>query len=194
MQEETSRSGNLVPQQGGGQAVFGVAAVDVVAHDRMPHVGEMNADLVGPARQRAGFHEAYVREDVEDPKGGSGGAAAFPHGHLLAVLGVPANRSVHFQRLPRWASPNQRKVDFLNAPLLELRGQFRLGRVILRKEQDAGSLLVQPVEKSGPPRARTGREMPDAAKTFTSVSSQWPFAGWVTRPEGLSTARHASSS
>src|SRR6476646_1632296 len=74
--------------------------VDRIAHQRVADMGEMDADLVGPAGLQLAGHEACDRLAVGPRKGlellpmGDGLPAILPHCHLVARMGMAAERLV----------------------------------------------------------------------------------------------------
>src|SRR5262247_1314105 len=75
-------------------------SVDRIAHQRVADMGEMDTDLVGPAGLQLAAQEARDRLAVGSRKGlellpmGNGVAAIGAHGHLVAGVGMAAERLV----------------------------------------------------------------------------------------------------
>ena len=100
------------------------AAIDWIANDRMSERCQMHPDLMCPpslrmdAQQRAGTKAlqqlvpGYRR--APPPR---------PHGDLLAINGIPAERRVDSTRRRRDLSVNKCKVLLPNLPVLELTAQ-----------------------------------------------------------------------
>src|SRR6266702_2832685 len=192
-----------------GQGVAGVRAeqrrlglesgpIDAIADERMADMGEMYPDLVGPARFqpagkqardgiRSGAEIAFRHLPVRD-----GMPAALPHRHLVARMGMPGDFRLDPALGPVRRAPHEAEIAALERAgatvVGELGGERPMRRIGLGHDQEAGGILVEPVDDAGPfYPADAGQAVAAMGdQGVTSVPVQFPAAGCTTSPAGLS--------
>ena len=126
------------------------AGVDFVTQDRVMHGGHVDADLMGPAGLEDTFHVRVVPEAFQDAYVRHSGLPGGVHGHLLAVLRVPADRAVDRELLLPDPVMDDRQVLPADAVFLELRRDGGVGRVVLADDERACRVAVDAVHDAGP--------------------------------------------
>ncbi len=98
-----------------------IASVELVSHDRMPLVGQMNSYLMGSAcfysNSKQGPRAVFPFHCVMS---NSIAAAAGVYGHLLTVLRIASQRQVNSSRRRRGPSVDQGQIFFADSSALEL--------------------------------------------------------------------------
>ncbi len=137
-------------QPDGGKALIRVS-VQRVAEDRRPQVAHVHAQLVSASRARpqrdqrvAGVLPQHAVESDCQP-------AARPHtGEALPVAGVAAQQCLDPARRGRQLPFHNGDVPLLRRARPELGCQVFEGARVLRHDDDARGVLVQPVDDAGP--------------------------------------------
>ncbi len=150
-------------------------AIKRIAEDRVADVGHVDADLVGapglqPAADQADLgrwrtgRESFGHFIVGD---GAAGRLGLGHRHLLAVGGVAGDRLIDGGAAPVRFAPGQGVIGALQPAVAAMGGklgtQRAVGRVGLGDDQQAGCVLVEPMDDAGPPDAG------DAGQAFTAM-------------------------
>ena len=123
-------------------------AVEVVADDRVPVRGKMDADLMRAAgfrRQlevRGGGRESRERA-VTGPRGFSIGAGL----HAAPVLRVAAERILEDALRRRRMAPDQGAVGLVRAAVLERQGERAMGRLAAGEEDDPRGADVEAMDE-----------------------------------------------
>src|SRR5437588_1961884 len=81
-----------------------------VAYDRVPHVRQVDADLVRAPGPELQAHQVGVGEARDDARVRDGVAAAGEHRHALAILRVTRDRRLYVHRAVREVTPGERRV------------------------------------------------------------------------------------
>src|SRR4051794_2346654 len=121
-------------QQGG--LGFEAGAIRVVAEQGMTDVGEMDADLVGPAglepTSEEGGDRFAVGSDVgfEEPPMRDRLSAAFAHSLFVPSLGVTLERSIDRASGPAWAPPNKGQIFALECAIPAMVGKLARQRLV----------------------------------------------------------------
>ena len=149
----------LTGVQGQPRRAVAAPAVHRVADHRVSGVGEVDADLVGPAGAQPDLQLGGPRVAGEHPEVGDGGAAAVHHGHPLAIAGVAADRRVDGGGGFGELAVDQRPVDAGEAALLELGGEVAVRLLDLattsRPEVSRSRRCTIPGRSSPPSRDQT---------------------------------------
>ena len=125
-------------------------AVDGVAQDGMADVRHVDADLVGAAGFELAADVGIAPVAFDDlPVGHGVPGIALGDAHFLPVGGVPPDGGIHGAGvLPEGAADNA-LIGSGHGVVLELGGQPGVGVVVFRYGQQAGGILVDPVDDSG---------------------------------------------
>lgn len=134
------------------------AAVERIPDHRMAQMLEMHADLMGSSRVRMAFDEGFPFRGGENPILGEGLAAAFIHGHFLAVNRMTADRGVNFSVRHAGDSLDKRQVGLADLAVCKLFRERAVGGIGFGDDEAAAGLLVEPVD--------------DARSFFTSDDTQ----------------------
>jgi hypothetical protein len=126
------------------------AAVDAVAGDRVADRRQMDAELVRAPRLGVQLQQRVAVDLAQDVVARARLAAAGDDGHLLALHGMARDRRVDDALRRLEPAFDEREVRLLDAPLLELTRERNVGRVVLRDDDQAGRVLVEPVDDAGP--------------------------------------------
>ena len=130
-------------------AVYGVADQGVAA------VLQVDADLVRAAGEEVELEEG---DAGRLPKTGEGAVrrarrpAAGPHGHLLAPLGMAADRRVDQAGRGLRRAVDDRQIGLRHPAVGEGAGEAGIGGGGARHHEDAARPLVEPVDDAGPAR------------------------------------------
>src|SRR5256885_1516614 len=138
------------------------AVVGIAGH-RMAERGEVNADLVGAPGVEVTAHECISTFSLNDLVAGAGESAALDHGHPLALLRMPADRSLELTRICLDDSTDDRQVRAAERAVAELRGERAMRPVVARGDDQAGGSLVEAMDYAGP--LLSPRRRPAAAQT-----------------------------
>ena len=122
------------------------AAVDGIAADRMADVLHVHANLMGAAGENVHIHQRHAAAGCEHRPFGDGFAAFGIDRHLLAVLFAAGNGGLNAAVLLSEGAVHQRAVVLFHQAVQQLLAQRQLGGVILGDQQQAGGILVQPVD------------------------------------------------
>lgn len=127
-----------------------LAAINRVADNGAFEPGQVNPDLVGPARFQADFQQAVSAKILDDPVVGAGGLAVGPGSDFLAKAGIAAQGDVNDAFGRFGPAKNQGQVNLLDRSGLELLLQLaQRGRGPSDNHQPGG-IPVQPVDDAGP--------------------------------------------
>lgn len=145
-----------------------VRTIDVVPHQGVSGMGEMDPDLMGaasfePASKQSGNRLAVPAvERVPDLPVGNGLAAARAHGHLLARMRVAIDRSVDRALPAVWRAPDKGQIASLQCAGASVVGELcaqRLMRgIVLRGDHQSGRVLVEPMDDAGTADAADTRQ------------------------------------
>ena len=135
----------------------GARAVDGVAGDRMPERGEVDADLVRPARDEVELEQRPAGEPLADAVPGDRAPPVRDDGHPLAVLRVAADRRLDPPDARRHRPLREREVGLADAARLELGHDARLGGVVAGDDDQPGRVAVEAVDDPRPRDAGDAR-------------------------------------
>ena len=141
---------HLAADRAGEECVL--AAIFAIAHDRVSHGRAMHAQLVGAARQRLQFEPGdLLARAFDNAVLGLGRGAAFVIDmHLLAArTGLLGQRCLDHAFANVGHAHDQRPVDLLGAAAGEPLGEKRRASGCAGHQQDAGGILVEPVDEAG---------------------------------------------
>src|SRR6266568_1608210 len=122
-----------------------------VAHDRVSHVRQMHADLVGAPgaerhAQQVGLREPrghpHVRDRVAPPR---------EHRHALAIRGMARDRRLDVHGALRKVAPGEGRVHTLDLAPLDHAREAAVREVGLRDEQQTRGVAIEAVYDPGPP-------------------------------------------
>ena len=126
-------------------------AIFAIAQDRVADRGQMDAQLVGPARQRLQFEPCgLVARPLDHAVACLGGLAALHVDmHLLAAgARLLGERGVDQTHVLLRHADHQRPVDLLGAAAREALGKCRRAARCARDQQHAAGILVEPVDEA----------------------------------------------
>jgi hypothetical protein len=119
--------------------------VEWVSDQGVPDVRHVDADLVGPAGDRAALDERGAGELLDDPVESAGLPSGGDHGHPFALGGVAAYGALdHPFEIDRYAVADG-EVSFLDLPLPEGDRQLEVGALGLGHDHESGGVLIQAV-------------------------------------------------
>jgi len=136
----------------------------------------MHAQLVGPARPRPQQHQGITVESFDHLVLCQGCLAArFHAGEALTVARVPRDALVDDTGVQRRIPHHYRHVSLPGGPFLELVRQESEGFVVVGGDDDAGSILIKPVDDArteplGRKRARKTPEQQGVGQRPRTVS------------------------
>ena len=145
------------------------AGVELVGHDRMADVREVDADLVGAAGLRLAPDQREAAEPLDDLVERHRGLAAVlrrADRHLLADGRVEADRPLDVVAVALRDAVDQRQVFLVDLALLELQRQPAVGQVVLDDDQQAGGVAVEAVDDA---RADSRRRASRACRSGTGA-------------------------
>lgn len=175
-----------------------MAFIPFIIEQRMADVPEVRPDLVGTPRFQLTFHPGHVTETLQYFIMGNGMfslAAVLINGHLHPVFRVPPDVSPDRSFIFLHISPHKSPVQPLGRTVEELLGQKAQRIFSFGDDQQAGSIFINPVDKSYPVQVRFLIVLFKwYANAFTRVPSQFPNPGCTTIPASLSTTTRSSSS
>src|SRR5437899_1023685 len=152
--QQLSRGARLQPLGGaalaGGDASATSEGVVAVPHDRVPHMGEMHADLVRAAGAERDAQEIGLGPARDDYGMGGGVALAGEHGPEFAVLGMAHDGRLDRHRALRDVAPGHRGVDAGDLAPLDQPGQPAVRLVGLGHQEQSRGVAVQAVHDAGP--------------------------------------------
>ena len=138
-----------------GPAPRGPRPVDRVARHRVAEGGEVDADLVGAARDQVELEERPAREPLADPVAGRRRPAVRrPRPSAVRSLRVAPDGRLDPADRRGDAALHQRQVGLADAARLELGHQRRLGGVVAGDDQQARGVAVEAVDDARPRDAR----------------------------------------
>ena len=123
---------------GGGEAMGGLTAVNLIAKDRVTQMLEMDANLMGSTgvkveRQIAGMSPKRLKCPIVS----DGMATVVDNRHGLSVVGMACNGSIDPAFRTLWDAAGNGQVLFLDGALGELFGQALMGTIRLGHDQTA---------------------------------------------------------
>jgi hypothetical protein len=131
-------------------------AVGVVAHHRVPHAGQVDADLVRPTAVQLCPEEVGRGVPRETHEVRLGRPSATDDGHALSVSRVAADRGVDGELVRQDVPPRERRVAAGDASLGDRPAQGAVRRVGLGDEEQPRGVLVEPVDDPGALLRRVG--------------------------------------
>lgn len=114
-------------------------------------MGEVHADLVGPARHRLAAHQRVAVETLGDGHAGGRGLPVRGHPHPAALLEDRPDRLLddhHLAFVEIGLALDQRQVALGDPALLERAPEHPLRLEVLRHEHDPRGVLVDPVHEA----------------------------------------------
>jgi hypothetical protein len=137
-----------------------VGAIDGIAHQRVAEMSEVNPDLMGPAGLEPAGHKRRDRLAVVTAENfphfimGDRLTAARAHGHLFARVGMTVDRRIDGAARPVRRAPDKGEIAALHRPGPAVVGKLRcerlMGAVVLGRDHQPRSVLVQAVHDTGP--------------------------------------------
>ena len=121
------------------------SSIESIPQKRMACTGQMDPDLMGPARFRTGFDESKIRSRGKGPKIGPGRGAATGHGD-----GATSRTGFQMILHPKGSgrhSGNQSEIDFLQGVLRKLVGQSTIRLLGQGEQKDSGGIGVEPMQQ-----------------------------------------------
>lgn len=125
-------------------------AVFHVADDRMSDVSEMNSELVCPARYRFEFEECGFGAPLANPITGQR-VFSVVLDRPQTKFGESADRCIDHARIVRGTSRNNGEISLFYLFLLKMPGEYPVGTKVLGEYDNAGSVLIEPVDESRAP-------------------------------------------
>ncbi len=144
-----------------------VPAILPIAEDGMPHVAQVDPDLVRPARLGKHLDGRVTPEPLVDLVEGLRRLAlriVAADGHLLSLGRMHADRLIDHVAVPLQSSDHDRKVLLLDLPILEQRGELPVGQIVLGHQDCPARVAVQAVNDTRPSRPADRTEL--ARKTM----------------------------
>src|SRR6266436_5840321 len=121
-----------------------------VAHYRVPHVGEMHANLVGAPGAECHAQQLGLREPRGHAHMCDRVAAPRQYGHAFAIRGMACDRRLDVHRALRKMAPCERGVHALDLAPLDHAGEAAVRKVGFRDQQQARGVAVEAVHDPGP--------------------------------------------
>src|SRR5215218_3925691 len=144
-------------------------SVEIVTEERVPHIGHVNPDLVGPTGLELASNEARDRIGATGQGclyGIPGDCVPTPpgrrDGHLLAVVAAAGQRRRDGAADSARHPPDQGEIRPLQrtgpAVVRKLRGEAPVGSVVLGRHEEPRRILIEPVHDPRPTDASDPRE------------------------------------
>ena len=138
------------PNRVRGETSRPASAVHGIAENRMGDVREVHADLMRPARNYIDANIVEMRKRVYHKHlGERRAAAASRHRHLLAIDGMPSDRSVDLSRARPEVPPHDRVIDLADLARADLIGESPVRPVGFRQDEKSRCIFVQPMDHAG---------------------------------------------
>lgn len=126
-------------------------SVDRITDDGQMKKREMNPDLMGSTGMDSDPEQCCPIKFFYDRPSGIGiPGASTPRGHLFSFDRMPADGELNAATRGCGVAVNQGKVFLFDGPVFELPGEMLMGHVVLGHEQNAGGILVEPVNNARP--------------------------------------------
>src|SRR6266568_863023 len=122
-----------------------------VAHDRVSHVRQMHADLVGAPGAERHAQQVGLREPRGHPHVRDRVAPPPEHRHALAIRGMARDRRLDVHGALRKVAPGERRVHALDLAPLDHAREAAVREVGLRDEQQTRGVAIEAVHDPGPP-------------------------------------------
>ena len=113
-------------------------------------MGKVHPNLMSPSRLDYHLDERNLPEHHLKPPRGECIPAAGYNSHLLAIFGMPLNRSGEFSRRLAQAAMNQSGVFFVNTLFFELFTEMTVSVIVFRHHDDAAGIFIEPMDDPGP--------------------------------------------
>ena len=153
-----------------------VRTIDVVAHQGVTGMGEMDPDLVSAAGLELAGEEGGdglavpAIENLPRLPMGDGLAPALAHRHLLAGMGVTVDRRIDGAMLAVGRAPSEGQIASPQragaAVIGELRAERLMGGIVFRGHHQSGGVFVKPMHNAGTAHAA------DAGQAGAAVGDQ----------------------
>ena len=173
--------------------------IDLVGHDRVADVSQMDANLVGAARLGLAANQGDGRETARGLRRYV--TADLPPSSRVRIAifsrdgRMEADAPIDVIAVALGDAVDQGEILLVHLAKFELKRQPAVGQVVLDDDQKPGRVAVEAVDDSRAIlAARVESESKWNCSALTSVPCQFPFAGCVTMPGGLFTTVRASSS
>ena len=125
--------------------------VGLIPQERMPHRGEMNADLVGSARVRDDLEVSECVKLLKDSPSRHRFFSLSGSGrHPFALGRMPTDLCINDALSLSKSSMGDGPVDLFDIPTLELFRQVDVGHVVLGHHHHTRRIFVQPVDDARP--------------------------------------------
>ncbi len=133
-----------------GHTTSSAPSIHVVAHNRMADRREMNADLVSPSGMEMRTKKVPRVEPGKAYEVGLGRPTFIDDCHALPVSWITGYRFIDCEGVGGQMAPGHHGVPPDDPPGGDRRAQQPVRSIGLRDDQQAGRLLVEPVDHSGP--------------------------------------------
>lgn len=133
------------------------SAVDGVSYNRVPHMFQMDPDLMGPAGEQLQPEQVNHLESRNHRSVGAGHTALRGDAHAFAVALVPCDRRLDADRSRVQMAPRQGRIAPMDPPGRDGGAELPVGQIGLGDDHETGGIPVEPVDNSGPAFGTTGQ-------------------------------------
>ena len=118
-------------------------AILLITDDRMLDIAHVHADLMGPARLQAAFHQRIACKALDHAKMRTRFLAVFfRDGHLLTVAFIAADRCVDHAVIMCERPMHERIVQAVHPLVGQLPAQFDMRQIVFGNDQQPGRIFV----------------------------------------------------
>jgi hypothetical protein len=145
------------------QPCRGAPPINAVACHRKFKMPQMHADLMRPSRVQLQFHQGGASPSLQDAIAGAGRASVpAADGHALAMGRVARDWRVDVAAQARHSPAGHGQINLLDIAAGELRGEMKMGGVVLGRHQATAGIFVQTMNNAGPRDPANAAELPAA--------------------------------